>query len=86
MKLKTYIYVDGFNLYHRALKNTSYKWLDLKAIFQRILGSQHEIIGIKYFTAIVSGKSDPHKPIRQQVYIRALESYIPEISCTMENL
>ena len=80
MTLKTYIYIDGFNLYHRALKNTPHKWLDLKALFQRILDDKHEIIGIKYFTAIVSGKLDPNKPVRQQVYIRALQLSIPEIS------
>ena len=80
MKLKTYVYIDGFNLYHRALKKTPYKWLDLKALFQRILDDKHEIIGIKYFTAIVSGKLDPNKPIRQQVYLRALQLFIPEIS------
>ncbi len=80
MKLKTYIYIDGFNLYHRALKNTPHKWLDLKALFQRVLDDKHEIIGIKYFTAIVSGKLDPNKPVRQQVYLRALQLSIPEIS------
>lgn len=81
MKLKTYIYIDGFNLFHRGLKNTSYKWLDLKALFRRLLDNdKHEIVGIKYFTAIVSGKFDPQKPIRQQAYLRALQHSIPEIS------
>ena len=80
MKLKTYIYVDGFNLYHRALKGTAYKWLDLKALVQRVLGDKHEIIGIKYFTAMVSGRLDPHKPLRQQAYLKALQLAIPEIS------
>jgi len=77
---RTYIYVDGFNLYYRALKNTPYKWLDLKAIFKRLLSKNHKIDAIKYFTAIVSGLKDPSKPIRQQTYIRALQHYIPEIS------
>ncbi|HHT9772358.1 TPA: NYN domain-containing protein, partial [Legionella pneumophila] len=30
---RTTIYIDGFNLYYGCLKRTSYKWLDLKALF-----------------------------------------------------
>lgn len=77
---RTYIYIDGFNLYYRGLKNTPYKWLDLKALCQKILDKTHKIEGIKYFTALVSGKIDTQKPIKQQTYIRALEKHIPEIS------
>jgi hypothetical protein len=29
---RTYVYVDGFNLYYRALKKTKYKWLNLVSI------------------------------------------------------
>ena len=39
-----------------------------------------QIIQIKYFTALVSGKNDPDQPIRQKTYLNALEKYIPEIS------
>lgn len=28
----TYVYIDGFNLYYRALKGTPYKWLDLERL------------------------------------------------------
>lgn len=76
--MKTFIYIDGFNLYCSALKRTPYKWLDLKVVCQKILASHHDIVKIKYFTARVSGKLDPHQPIRQQTYIRALEQYTPE--------
>jgi uncharacterized LabA/DUF88 family protein len=79
-KLRTYIYVDGFNLYFRALKDTPYKWLDLKKLFTSLLGPQNDILAIRYYTALVSGKIDPHQPIRQKTYLRALESYIPEVS------
>lgn len=78
--LRTYIYIDGFNLYYGALKNTPYRWLNLKSLFEKLLDKKHKIESIKYFTAIVSGKSDTHKPIRQQTYIRALKKHIPEIS------
>lgn len=77
--LRTYIYVDGFNLYYRAVKGTRYKWLDLKALFSKVLSSNNNIEVIKYFTAIVSGRDDPAQPIRQQTYIRALEKFVPEL-------
>lgn len=77
--MRTSIYVDGFNLYHRALKNTPYKWLDLKLLSQNLLQPHNQIVRIKYFTAIVSGTFDPNQPIRQKTYIRALEKYIPEV-------
>lgn len=77
---RTYIYIDGFNLYYRGIKNTPYKWLDLKALCLKILDKTHKIEKIKYFTALVSGKVDPQKPIKQQTYIRALEKHISEFS------
>jgi uncharacterized LabA/DUF88 family protein len=79
-KLRTYIYIDGFNFYYRSLKDTNYKWLDFKKLFTSLLGLQNQIIKIKYFTTMVSGKYDPEKPNRQLNYIRALERYTPEIS------
>jgi uncharacterized LabA/DUF88 family protein len=77
---RTYVYIDGFNLYYRALKGTPYKWLDLKTLFSHLLAPHNDIKAIKYFTTIVSGKIDPTQPIRQKTYIRALEKHIPEIS------
>lgn len=78
--VRTIVYIDGFNLYYRALKRTPYKWLDLKKLTSNILQQHHKITGIKYFTAIVSGIIDPDQPIRQKTYLRALQKYIPEIS------
>lgn len=78
--MRTAIYIDGFNLYHRALKNTPYKWLDLKQLCIKLLASHHDIVQIKYFTAHVSGRFDPNQPIRQKTYIRAMSKYIPEFS------
>jgi len=78
--LRTNIYIDGFNLYYGALKNTPYRWLDFKSLFVKLLGEKYKIESIKYFTAIVSGKNDPRKPIRQQTYIRALTKHISEVS------
>lgn len=77
--LKTIVYIDGFNFYYRAVKNTKYKWLDFKALFLKLLSANNQIVQIKYFTALVSGKQNPNKPVKQQTYLRALKSYIPEI-------
>ena len=78
--MRTYIYIDGFNFYYGAVKDTPYKWLNFKKLFEYLLDSSHQIISIKYFTSMVTGKIDPDQPIRQKTYIRALKKYIPEIS------
>lgn len=78
--MRTYVYVDGFNLYFGALKNTKYKWLDLKSLCSNLLQPYNRILKIKYFTAHVSGTAaDPQKPIHQQLYIRALKHTTPEL-------
>lgn len=70
--VKTNVYVDGFNLYYRAVKGTPYKWLDLSRLCGVLLPS-HSVNRIRYFTALVDSRAvDPQSPIRQQTYIRAL--------------
>ena len=78
--MRTYIYIDGFNFYYGAVKDTPYKWLNFKKLFESLLAPAHQILSIKYFTAIVTGKIDPDQPIRQKTFIRALNKFIPEIS------
>jgi hypothetical protein len=77
---RTYVYVDGFNLYHRLLeKNPSLKWLDLEH-WCRLLLPQCQVEQIRYFTANVKARpNDPDKPNRQQVYLRALRT-LPSVS------
>ena len=68
------VYVDGFNLYRRALVGTPYKWLDLEALFSHTL-QEFEVVKIKYFTARIQPK--PHEKsqhIRQNIYLRALQT------------
>lgn len=78
--MRTFVYVDGFNLYYGALKRTSWKWLDLVALFKTVLQQHHDILKVKYFTARVSGvPSDQSKPQRQDVYLRALQRFRPEV-------
>ena len=73
--MRTQVYIDGFNLYYGSVKNTPYKWLNVKRMCELLLPSQCKIVGIKYFTAKVhSSKKDPQKHIRQLVYLRALKT------------
>ncbi len=72
--MKTIVYVDGFNLYYGALRGTSFKWLNLHKLCQLLL-PKNQLVGIKYFTASVSARPhDPDQPIRQQIYLRALQT------------
>ena len=78
--MRTYIYVDGFNLYYGALKGAPWKWLNLVALFQNILQLQHQIIAVKNFTArVLATSSDSSKPQRQDTYLRALLHYRLEV-------
>ncbi|MCX6440551.1 MAG: NYN domain-containing protein [Actinobacteria bacterium] len=74
IKPSAIIYVDGFNLYRRALINTPYKWLDLPKFLDSLL-QEYEIKQIKYFTARITPKPhDKSAHIKQNTYIRALET------------
>ena len=81
--MRTYVYIDGFNLYYGALKSTEYKWLNPFDLAQKILPGL-TINKIKYFTARVSGKIDPGAPARQQTYIKALET-LPNVEVVFGN-
>ena len=76
--MRTRIYVDGFNLYYGALKGTPFKWLNLVELSYRLLPAGHTIDKLNYFTARISGVSDPGAPARQQVYLSALNT-LPEV-------
>jgi uncharacterized LabA/DUF88 family protein len=72
--MKVYIYIDGFNLYYRAVKGTRYKWLNLARLCQ-IMVPRDDIVKIKYFTARISSRpDDPDQPNRQLIYLRALRT------------
>ncbi len=68
----TNVYVDGFNLYYRALKDTPFRWLDLRRL-AKVLFPQDAIHRVCYFTArLVARPENPNQPRRQLVYLRAL--------------
>ena len=83
--MRTYIYIDGFNFYYGAVKDTPYKWLDFKRLFEKLLSPKNKIISIKYFTAIVTGKIDPDQPIRQKTFLRALKNAFLKFQSIMGN-
>jgi hypothetical protein len=74
----TVVYIDGWNLYYGAIKNTPYRWLDLHALSCGLLRN-HNVLRVHYFTARVDNRpGDPHQSQRQDTYLRALGT-IPEI-------
>jgi hypothetical protein len=77
--MRTTVYIDGFNLYYRLLKQRpAIKWVNPLALARRVLGPNNQITKVRYFTARVSGRLDSDAPHRQQLYLDAL-STIPEI-------
>jgi len=77
--MKTNVYIDGFILYNRAVKDTIYKWLDLSKLCQAFL-PHHDVHRIRYFTALVHARhNDSQAPQRQQTYFRALRT-IPNLT------
>ena len=76
--MRTFVYVDGFNLYYGSVKGTPYKWLNVLRLCQLLL-PKNQILAIKYFTALVTARpGDPDQPNRQQIYLRALRT-IPNL-------
>lgn len=76
------IYVDGFNLYYGALRRTPYKWLNPLEL-GRLTYRNFEVQAVRYCSASVSARpNDPQQPVRQSLYLRALDT-VPEITVTM---
>lgn len=68
----TNLYVDGFNLYYRALKDTPFRWLDLRKLGETLFPQDH-IQRVSYFTARLDARpGNPNQPRRQLTYLRAL--------------
>ena len=73
--MQAYVYVDGFNLYYRALKGTALKWVNLSQLATRLLDPADTVAKVRYFTARVSARSgDPDAPRRQQIFFNALKT------------
>lgn len=83
MVRKTAAYIDGYNLYYGCLRGTSFKWLDVVALFERLLHAQDPaatLEQVRYFTAPALGRFATHgdaSVLAQQDYHRALQSLYP---------
>lgn len=78
--MRTIAYIDGFNLYYRAIRKLNCKWLDLWSLVEASLPQGHELVRIKYFTAQVHELPDsPGSPERQRIYLAALRNHIPNL-------
>jgi len=82
--LRTAVYIDGYNLYYGRLRDTSFKWLDLVALFDNLLsiqsGIQH-VDSVKFFTAPALARFASHgqdSVEAQHHYHRALEQRYPD--------
>ena len=84
-KMRTIVYIDGFNFYFGVLRNTPYKWLDIVDLVKHICYVQNpsiEIITVKFFTAPVitrvatKGDNALHS---QNTYHKALLNRHPEV-------
>ncbi len=79
--MRTFVYVDGFNLYYRMLKaRPAMKWLNPRALAEAILSAAHQVERVNYYTAHVSSRAhDPDAPARQAIYFGALGT-VPAIA------
>ena len=68
---KIITYIDGFNFYYRAIKNTKYKWIDFESLIRNFTEEEYEILKIRYFTAKVKTRA---KRNRQDTYLKAIQT------------
>ncbi|AFN74525.1 hypothetical protein MROS_1288 [Melioribacter roseus P3M-2] len=70
---KVMVYVDGFNLYFGIVsKYPNTKWLNIWQLAQNILKPHQSLIGVKYFTSLVS--NNPQKEKRQRDFLSAIQT------------
>ncbi len=81
--MKTTIYIDGYNLYYGALKDSAYKWLDVVRLFSHIANDNNPKTGnvsVKFFTAPILSRLATHGDLSQKSqndYHRALSRLYP---------
>lgn len=73
------LYVDGFNLYNRSLKdNPHLKWLNLVELGRAMMPDGYSLTQVEYFTARIKPTGFGSAPLtRQQIYLRALQTLSP---------
>lgn len=62
------VFIDGFNLYFgMTSKYNNIKWLDVYSLAIDLLKPNQELVGVKYYTAMIGG--NPPKVQRQVKYV-----------------
>ncbi|HZK73650.1 MAG TPA: NYN domain-containing protein [Clostridia bacterium] len=79
--MRTYVYIDAFNLYHGRLEDTPHRWLDLFKFATEIAPRQNVVEHVHLFSGVVtqSPPNDPFRAARQATYFRALET-LPQLT------
>ena len=74
--MKCTVYVDGFNLYNRCLKNRPHaKWLNLEKLAKHYTCKDVTEVKVRYFAArLINSKFDKSIAQRQSAYLRALKT------------
>ncbi len=85
--VRAMVYIDGFNLYHGMCECElrHLLWLDLAAMSNRLLHPSQTLVGVKYFTARISGGKPTDRPDyrqerdakkkRQDTYLNAIRTF-----------
>jgi hypothetical protein len=72
------VYIDGFNFYYGAVKDTPHKCSTLE-LFATRLRNEDEVLKIRYFTSLMKNKASKE---RQVVFLNALSTR-PLIKCEL---
>lgn len=72
---RTIVYIDGFNLFYGLLQAKPNRWLDLVAFARALVGDNHDVAEVKYFTSKTkSYPADPRSEMNQHFYWQALQT------------
>lgn len=72
---KTIVYIDGFNLFYGMLQHRPNRWLDLVKFADLLVGSEFEVLVVKYFTSKTkSYPANPKSELNQHYYWQALST------------
>lgn len=78
--MRTYVYIDWFNLYKKVIENTPYQWLDVAGVVRSILAPHNRVEKIRIFTApLLSLYNNNSNRINQKSFHKALKKLNPEI-------
>lgn len=71
--MRVNVYIDGFNFYYAAVKNTPYKWLYYSKLCSLLLPND-TVNQIKYFTANISPRPGHTRIMNSQSLSRMIQT------------